>query len=862
MINRSFSRSGSSLVFNAGLFRAGAALCAAALLSVQASNASEGSDIEYRPVLPVPGLCDLREAYETGLDGAVLSRPTSQALPGQAFLARNGPCPWLFVRTRFDEAPMKVSMYECGTPRYWKNSVDCGRFGAGGGGGQGFWQIEDCTRTFADIAYPNGAVLTISRIIPAFLMETDESEVFLLRPTNHRYEPGIDAKWQQWRKSDWRLTGRPNIPAPLELVPEFIPVNIAMATGGGVKIFSAMPGDELQDLPARAPELDEPWLLVWNGGRKPIEVPPPSCGNYPSYAADMPWLFVLQRRPSAITVDPEGGVILEFKDKAGAIAGLPLFGNRLPAAIETEKWAKGLPENIVELCRRWTKYTRYFPLTVIESAKLAANGDVVIGEEFEYREIKDEWGTGGVKAGFLPPMLTVAAGTTESVQWSSQPVGMDSATFNGDVQLIEGERYEITLKVGGIFDKTRKPRADAPLAEAAKPALAKLEQEIDWVLGHGHLAPYFPFVQKLWAQEWLHVYPCWARPEAMIRALMYAYPHLDAERQAKVRDYLRAEFEQFPPAITGSMPPDKGVRRESFPCEPHLWAAPEYVDLIAPHKKQLASVIPPTWYALWQYASETGDWDYIRANWGDIREQIIDLASYGQWDTLGLLNPPNFTLSGGNGDVNGAFAGFLGAARLARGADDKEIEELALITASKMFVCRLAFENYYDFIWERLTAESLRDGTHPDKTVVKAAAKSGAKFRVRELDDFGPVVWPYPAPFNQTGLDATFMHACPELAKGMMAFVPDAVKNYEDYVRREYALWHCSKIFPFPVRWEENPFAAPQIGWVALQLYAWAFDWDGPALKERMDIPWCRGDWFYIEKLAHTLTAFKGWERE
>lgn len=787
-------------------------LCHAAL----AMSALAGSMSERMLPMPFVSLCDTRGGG---------SQEQYTGIAGQAFILRNGNCPHLFARTSLGSLGIKeMIVKDMGWNGWWK-AVDCGRFGAGESNKHG-WERVDDSWTHTTLEYGDECSFTISRIVPAFLLETSASGVFLLKPT---------------------LSGKTDIS-------EVRVGWLAMMADERLAVYSCDPGRGA--LIPEIPNMTEPWILAWCDAEQAINVLPAdhSDAQRPenrNYGADMPWLFILQRSPREIVISPAAGLELYFFEEAGKIVGLPLFGNRLPAIAETKSWKNGLPPEAIENCRRWAGYLRYFPRNVIETARMAENGDIILGESFDYIEIKDEWETRGVKAGFIPPMLGLVSATSRAIEFSDSPVSLNMSAFAGEIQAVESESYEARLKFGSVFDKQLHPKTGIELSAPALEMQSRLESEVDWCVAQGHLAPFFPFTQKLWAEEYLHVYPCWRRPETMIRALMAAYPHMDKERQAKVKDYLQAEFTAYPPVTTGSFPLDRGVRRETYPCGPAIYDNEDYKSLTKGLEKQLNRVVPETMYALWEYASRTGDWDFIRENWPAIRDYAVDLAGYQQWDTCGFQSCPYFALKGGAGDINIAAACFLGVARMAGGIGDTATGEVATTAAAKLFACRIGMQNYYNYMRPRL-----------DKDSGAVAAWEAAPHRriIHRLDEMGPRIWNEPTPNFQSGLDVTFMGMTPELGACLTLYAGPEVDLYRQFIAARYLLWQCSKSPTIGIRMEENPFNSPQLAWGTFLLHALVKPTEARILAEYCDIPWCRGDWFYIEKLAHTLTAFKGFE--
>jgi len=145
----------------------------------------------------------------------------------------------------------------------------------------------------------------------------------------------------------------------------------------------------------------------------------------------------------------------------------------------------------------------------------------------------------------------------------------------------------------------------------------------------------------------------WFDPGELVYTLSIAYPYLSSDLQSRVRSYLAAEMNRYPPLQALPWPPEwltNGVPRESYPVtfRPNCWPPPE----------------PPlsTLYALWAYARYTGDWTYVQNRWTQI-------------DAL-------FDRKKGSIDSYAAISGAIGYARIARQlgrtADAAEGEQAAV----------------------------------------------------------------------------------------------------------------------------------------------------------------------------------------
>lgn len=784
--------------------------------------------------MPTAELLDIRDSYKS-------DSQEHAGIAAQGFVLRNDAYPHLFARTSFCNTMTKGTFSGRMYHKYLR-AIDCGSFGAGKGAAAG-WLVEDASSIHAEISYGPGVKTIISRAVPAFLLDTSESEVFLLRPTNYSL-PGSQT-------------------SPSSIVPEIRPGWLALPCEGGVRVYTCGAPLQAEALPEVTPPMTEPWLLVWGGESSSLRIllPNQDTDNWRtkhlySYDGDMPWLFVLQHQPFEILANPAEGVMLNFEDQeAGKIVGMPLRGSRFFAAGETEQWKRGLPEEVAAQCRMWTRYLRYYPIGAHEELSVKPNGNVSAAVSFTYEHIEDDWDTQGIKAAFIPPMAGMLSLCSKAVAISPPARETGVTTFDGEILCVESESCEIEFRVGPFFAAASPYSLPEAAGHEAAAVRERLAREIDWVLDRGHLAPFFPFTAKLHLNEWLHTYPCWRRPEAAIRALMRAWPHLDPERQGRVRAYLQTEFQKFPPAETGGLPIDEGTRRELYPCGPDTWGEEYYAEWM--NRVDAFDYVPPeTWYALWLHASLTEDWSYIEENWERILADARALAEYADWPSSGLKTWPGLTLEGGAGDINAAASGFLGVSRMAQARGEAALADEFAGIAAKLFACRLGMQEYYRFMMERLAPPSIKNGTYKDEDVVAAARPDARPRIVHALDGFGPRLWNAPTPFQQSGLDVTYMGLWPELARFLAEYGKAYQDRYAAWIDRAYLLWHRTKAPIMNVRMEESSFVAPQVAWGAFLFQAMVRGASAAELAARLDIPWCPGDWFYIEKLALCLDAF------
>ncbi len=182
------------------------------------------------------------------------------------------------------------------------------------------------------------------------------------------------------------------------------PTHIALPADGRAKVRRAGAAISSADLSA----MDRSWMLVWFAGAK----------GYDDW--DVPYLVVLQHRPTAARLD-EQGLKLEFDQPGGYLAVLPLYGGYkppqagkahfvaqglAPKGVLPFTWSQGLPAEVVKRCDFWARVTKAYPVNCDEQFRVDPSTDeVIIRSRFTYLTIEDDWNTEPLKYAPIPPVL-------------------------------------------------------------------------------------------------------------------------------------------------------------------------------------------------------------------------------------------------------------------------------------------------------------------------------------------------------------------------------------------------------------------------------------------------------------------------
>lgn len=208
------------------------------------------------------------------------------------------------------------------------------------------------------------------------------------------------------------------------------------------------------------------WIICWSGQAPgPLEF-------------EVPWLVVLQRRPSQVVLDGEG-LSLSWSSSGDWVVLMPLYGYlklpRQPPGYLAEhglpqpdlrpwEWAQGLPEHVIRRCDWWASTIREYPLTVDETFSVDPGADTVtFRHRYTWLRTDDDWDTAHRKFATLPPVLGLAyQGGSFPLTITPTPVDADLFTPYGPlIGTVDTDENAVTMRVlQYIHDCTMLPTAD------------------------------------------------------------------------------------------------------------------------------------------------------------------------------------------------------------------------------------------------------------------------------------------------------------------------------------------------------------------------------------------------------------------
>ena len=309
-------------------------------------------------------------------------------------------------------------------------------------------------------------------------------------------------------------------------------------------------------------------------------------------------------------------------------------------------------------------------------------------------------------------------------------------------------------------------------------------------------------VRELISQEWQplvfppgkhprEAYRIFADPMETLLALARAYPYVDADLQTDIRRYVRQ--------LSRPGGPLEGLvgRRTADPAQ---GAVRSYYD-IAPDKLfRLVDDITrgdvARLYPLWLWACAANDWQHIESNWGRLKA-LVD-------------QPPNKMEEDCR---NGYLAGLIAYCRMADRMKDEESRQKGLRIAREAMRERLAYE--FSHTKGGLIAE------------VPVLRSTFARWR----------------------------HLTPEVGRFLAHYAGGTHRQlmavYVDYHRPTwYLAWGVETLWR-----NESPFAFPTMSAEIFTAQAWILDEPAEKLVSWLDIPWCKADLFYLQRLVLCIEA-------
>lgn len=591
---------------------------------------------------------------------------------------------------------------------------------------------------------------------------------------------------------------------------------------------------------------------------------------------DCPMLVVCDSEPEAIVPDEEaGGLRIRFLAfEPHRVVVVPLFGEALPPAAETEKWRAGMPGDILEKCEWWADNMAGFPVSASESYALdAERGAITIGAEFEYLDVRE----GSAYHAPVPQFMALALKYGFPLKFSTPVHDPGLPTCIGPFMAAPGVK-SYSVEFEGMAGLLRPPPAKEIDAAAAPERLnAMLRGEVEKILEAGPLAPWHKLQKNHFGMSWGFFvslpFLVHANPGETLYFLAEALPLLPPDLRQKTLDYMKRERESYPPESYGFKQGGIGARREAYELSDGFLESFEKAqgeinwpwggnNINKGRGKNFfirLNLMPAqNAYYLARYYEALGEkcpgecWAAARAGFAPYLENF-DWASgtFYRWPGAYREKTPEwangeliFEGMGGVMDANMLFAGALGMARLAAMTGAAGHERFYAGVFARAAAARFAFSRLTEYLHAANLVKLGQNQASPADDLRMPFA----------VDEYGVTLMTRYTLNHQAALMPMY-GAVPELYAFAREFMADKLRAYYGTYITNVPSWF--------IAWNdigingESNCEWPQDSHQAFLAHARVFDAQPEWLEKRLDVPWqARGDLYYLHKLAETIKAY------
>jgi hypothetical protein len=286
-------------------------------------------------------------------------------------------------------------------------------------------------------------------------------------------------------------------------------------------------------------------------------------------------------------------------------------------------------------------------------------------------------------------------------------------------------------------------------------------------------------------------YRFFVEPTETLLTLARAYKYLDSTLQKEVRQYI-ARVSRPGGALEGP------TGRRTY--EPDAGEIRSLYDIPAEQMFRVSDDITrqaiARLYPLWLWAHVSGDWSRIERDWQSLRELVAESPNKMEEDCR-----------------NGYLAGLIAYCRMAQQMRDNAAVEKGLAITCTALRERLSFEFAHT-----------RGGLITQVPVLRL-------------------------------IFSRWRHLTPEIGRFCASYVGQTHKNLMDiYVDYHRPTWYLA--WGVETMWRnECPFAFPTMSAEVFAAKALIINEQADKLARYLDIPWCKADLFYIQKLVFCIEA-------
>ena len=364
-----------------------------------------------------------------------------------------------------------------------------------------------------------------------------------------------------------------------------------------------------------------------------------------------------------------------------------------------------------------------------------------------------------------------------------------------------------------------------PVSSEARRIAAKLDAHVTEFLDG---APWMPFHHTLGISGYEAYF---AHPDEMFLALAFATPWVKAGTAGKIREFLATQLRSGPaPYEEAGFDYRIGRARESYDVPQNLRRSG---GATAAHALGV--------YAFWAYCRYCADADTAREHWTRVKARMKPLL---ESDYAFEPRRTNYAKSESE-KLNGDLAGLLGLARLARMVKDRETERQSLVRARQFLELRVNLERVNPRVVEK-SADATK-GLHNFKLARYCALMPEVADALRRHSDGRAVAHLKLFRMERNGWYLAFGDR----------FIGG--ENYTNPLHLSRALFTGAAFI--------EELASHKPGRAEVQRVPSSFITSAGDLRAEqttdnlagfVDVPWCRGDFYFIEKCVFTLWADTG----
>lgn len=452
-----------------------------------------------------------------------------------------------------------------------------------------------------------------------------------------------------------------------------LPSHLAYQTAHGVKVVSAEAGLSGEEMTAN-------WVMAWFGGSQGWD------------KFDTPYLFVLQRQPKRVQSVKGQALIFDYTKPSGLMQGMPLYGVTLQPLVRIRPWSSALPEEVIERCHYWSQVLINAPEQVQRSTGADFQSDrLLVNDVVTHLEIKDDWGTKGIRIAPVSPTLALSAKAGKiDIAAATATRDLQMATLQGPFVAVEN-RSELTFRIKGLLGWLEQPREAKPLATSYEAEAVRTD--LNRIVTEGLTSE---LNKHPWSGGVQHQTFIPGRHRARYSNLLLALPYLDQPLRAAVEKEIQKETETYflstekPPAEMASLLAEKD--RD----------LPLLVDVYNPYNRLTIAMAPygltrfgidqPYFdslniYMCWHYAQTTQRFEWLSGHYETLQRLFNavrnshDWATGVSWDSLSGLRVGN-----GQQESSGIYAAMVAMMRMAHKFDDDATAQRAAYYAHMQLV--------------------------------------------------------------------------------------------------------------------------------------------------------------------------------